>query len=157
MERRRVAVTGTGMITSVGLTRDDTWSAVKAGRIGISSITAFDASEFKVRFAGEIKEFDPAVAMDPKDARKADRYAQFAICAAEEALAQAQPGDVDPLRAGVIIASGIGGMITFEEQHTRLMELGATRVSPMFIPMMRCWYSLERIPVILIIWELRFQ
>lgn len=136
MDRRRVAITGVGMITSVGLNRDDTWNAIKAGTVGVSPITAFDTSDYKVRIAGEIKDFDPTVAMELKDARKADRYAQFAICAAEEALTQASPGDVDPLRAGVIIASGIGGMITFEDQHTRLIERGVTRVSPMFIPMM---------------------
>jgi beta-ketoacyl-acyl-carrier-protein synthase II len=74
--------------------------------------------------------------MDLKDARKADRYAQLAVCASAEAMAQANPGDVDPSRAGVVIGSGIGGMITFEEQHAKLIARGPTRVSPMFIPMM---------------------
>ncbi len=136
MDRRRVAITGAGMITSVGLNRDDCWNALKAGTVGVSEISAFDASEYKVRFAGEIKDFDPTTVMDPKEARKADRYAQFAICAAEEAIAQANVGEVDPLRAGVIIASGIGGMRTFEEQHGKLWDRGPSRVSPMFIPMM---------------------
>lgn len=75
-------------------------------------------------FAGEVKGFDPTVAMDLKDARKADRYAQFAVCAAAEAMAQAAPGDVDPERAGVLIGSGIGGFQTFEEQHAKLIEKG---------------------------------
>ena len=136
MERRRVAITGAGMITAVGKNRDDSWNALKAGTIGVSNIEAFDTTEYKVRFAGEIKDFDPLVAMDPKDVRKADRYAQLAICAAEEAVAHSAVGEVDPLRAGVIIASGIGGMMTFEEQHAKLVERGPSRVSPMFIPMM---------------------
>ncbi len=136
MERRRVAVTGIGMITAVGLDRESTWNALKDGRGGIAPITAFDTTEYKVAFAGEAKGFDPNTRMDPKDARKADRYAQFAVCAAAEAMDQAQPGDVDPVRAGVIIGSGIGGMLTFEEQHSKLVERGPSRVSPMFIPMM---------------------
>ncbi len=136
MERRRVAITGAGMITAVGKNRDDSWNALKAGTIGVSNIEAFDTTDYKVRFAGEIKDFDPLVAMDPKDVRKADRYAQLAICAAEEAVAHSAVGEVDPLRAGVIIASGIGGMMTFEEQHAKLVERGPSRVSPMFIPMM---------------------
>jgi len=136
MERRRVAVTGIGLITAVGKDRVSTWSALVEGRSGIAPITAFDTADYKVTFAGEVKDFDPTSAMDPKDARKADRYAQFAVCAAHEAMAQADPGEVDPVRAGVIIGSGIGGMLTFEEQHAKLMERGPSRVSPMFIPMM---------------------
>lgn len=136
MERRRVAVTGIGLITAVGKDRGSTWSALVEGRSGIAPVTAFDTADYKVTFAGEVKDFDPTSAMDPKDARKADRYAQFAVCAAAEAMAQADPGEVDPVRAGVIIGSGIGGMLTFEEQHSKLVERGPSRVSPMFIPMM---------------------
>jgi 3-oxoacyl-[acyl-carrier-protein] synthase II len=136
MERRRVVITGLGMITPLGLTRDATWRALLAGENGVGPITAFDVSDYKVQFAAEVKDFDPTVAMDPKDARKADRYAQFAVCAADEAVAQAAPGEIDPERAGVLIGSGIGGMITFEEQHAKLVERGPSRVSPLFIPMM---------------------
>jgi len=136
MERRRVAVTGIGMITAVGLSRQETWNNLISGTSGIAPITAFDTEGYKVTFAGEATGFDPSVAMDPKEARKADRFAQLAFCASAEAMAQADPGDIDPARAGVVIGSGIGGMITFEEQHAKLMERGPTRVSPMFIPMM---------------------
>lgn len=136
MDRRRVAITGAGMVTAVGKNRDDSWNALKAGKVGVSDIEAFDTTDYKVRFAGEIKGFDPLVAMDPKEVRKADRYAQLAIVAAQEAYDMADVGEVDPLRAGVIIASGIGGMMTFEEQHGKLVERGPSRVSPMFIPMM---------------------
>jgi len=124
------------MVTAVGKNRDDSWKALKAGTVGVSDIEAFDTTDYKVRFAGEIKGFDPLVAMDPKEVRKADRYAQLAIVAAQEAYDMADVGEVDPLRAGVIIASGIGGMMTFEEQHGKLVARGPSRVSPMFIPMM---------------------
>jgi len=124
------------MITAVGLTRDETWQALLAGSNGVGPITAFDTSDYKVNFAAEVKGFDPTVAMDPKDARKADRYAQLAVCASAEAMAQAAPGEIDPERAGVLIGSGIGGMATFEQQHSKLVERGPSRVSPFFIPMM---------------------
>ncbi len=136
MERRRVAITGIGLITSVGQTRDDTWQAMQAGRVGIGPIQAFDTEGYRSNFAAEVLDFDPTRAMDPKEARKADRYAQFAVCAAVEAMEQARPGEVDPYRAGVIIGSGIGGMLTFEQQHARLLQRGPGRVSPLFIPMM---------------------
>ena len=136
MERRRVVITGIGLVTPNGIGREKTWSAMIAGENGIGSITAFDAEGYRSTVAGEVKDFDPTVVMDPKDSRKADRYAQFAVCAAAEAMEQAQPGDVDPQRAGVVIGSGIGGMLTFEEQHSKLLDRGPNRVSPMFIPMM---------------------
>ncbi len=136
MERRRVAITGIGMITAVGLNRDETWNNLISGVSGIGPVTAFDTEGYKVTFAGEATGFDPTIAMELKDARKADRYAQLAVCASAEAMAQANPGDVEPSRAGVVIGSGIGGMITFEEQHAKLIARGPTRVSPMFIPMM---------------------
>ncbi len=136
MERRRVVITGIGLVTAVGNTRDATWAGLLAGRIGIGPIQAFDTEGYRTRFAAECLDFDPAVAMTPQEARKADRYAQFAICAAAEAMAQAEPGEVDPYRAGVVIGSGVGGMLTFEAQHARLLQRGPTRVSPLFIPMM---------------------
>jgi len=136
MDRRRVVITGIGLVTPVGNNRESTWESLIAGRQGIDKIKSFDTTGFRSDFAAEVLDFDPGVAMDPKEVRKADRYAQFAVVAAAEAMAQAEPGDVDLLRAGVVIGSGIGGMMTFEEQHSRLVERGPTRVSPMFIPMM---------------------
>ncbi|MBC8426250.1 beta-ketoacyl-ACP synthase II [bacterium] len=136
MERRRVVITGIGMITAVGLTREETWQGIITGRNGVAPIASFDTSEFKVNFGAEVKDFDPTVAMELKESRKADRYAQFAVCAAAEAVEQAAPGDIDPERAGVMIGSGIGGMLTFETQHGRLVARGPSRVSPLFIPMM---------------------
>ncbi len=137
MNLRKVVVTGAGMITSVGLDRETTWAAVTAGRGSVSTITSFDASEYRTQFAAQVHDFDPEKFMDPKEARKADRFCQFAIAAAQEALEQSGLGELDdPFRAGVIIASGIGGMHTFEDQHSKLVARGPRAVSPLFIPMM---------------------
>ncbi|MFH1845724.1 MAG: beta-ketoacyl-ACP synthase II [bacterium] len=136
MSQRRVVVTGLGMITAVGLDTPATWQALLAGHNGVDKIQSFPVDEYRTTFAAEVKGFDAATVMGPKDARKADRFCQFAVCAAEEAMAMAQPGEIDPQRAGVIIGSGIGGMITFETQHARLLNGGPRRVSPLFIPMM---------------------
>ena len=138
MSARKVVITGLGTINAVGKDRESTWSGLIEGRNGITTLENMDTEGFKVTFGGEIKDFDPTVAMDPKEARKADRYCQLAMVAAQEAMEQAgldAPTD-DPYRAGVIIGSGIGGMLTFEEQHSKLMSRGARGVSPMFIPMM---------------------
>ncbi len=137
MEFRKVVITGLGMINSVGNDRDSCWEALKAGKNGIGPIESFDTEDFKVKFAGEVKGFDPTIAMDLKESRKADRFCQFAMAAAVQAMDQADIREIsDPYRAGVIIGSGIGGMITFEQQHSKLINRGARGVSPMFIPMM---------------------
>ncbi|PIE76213.1 beta-ketoacyl-[acyl-carrier-protein] synthase II, partial [bacterium DOLJORAL78_65_58] len=125
------------MVTAVGNDRDTAWEALKAAQNGIGPIESFDTESFKVHFAGEVKGFDPHVCMDPKEARKADRFCQLAVGASVQAMDQADITEVeDPYRAGVIIGSGIGGMLTFEEQHSKLLNRGARGVSPMFIPMM---------------------
>ncbi len=137
MSLKRVVITGAGLVTAVGLTRDQTWDALLAGKNGVEPIKAFDTEAFRTHFAAEVDDFDPHVVMEPKEARKADRFSQFAMIAADEAMQQSGLGEIDdPLRAGVIVASGIGGMITFEEQHGRLVKSGPRRVSPLFIPMM---------------------
>ena len=137
MAERKVVITGLGTINAVGKDRESTWSGLIEGKNGITTLDNMDTEGFKVTFGGEIKDFDPGVAMDPKEARKADRYCQLAMVAAQEAMEQAGvPVPGDPYRAGVIIGSGIGGMLTFEEQHSRLINRGARGVSPMFIPMM---------------------
>ena len=137
MEQRNVVVTGIGLITAVGLDTETTWAAVKAGQGGVATIESMDVSDFSVQLAAEVKGFDPNAFMDPKDARKADRYSQLAIAASDQALKQAGLTEpADPFRVGCIIASGIGGMLTFEEQHARFVKRGQRGVSPMFIPMM---------------------
>jgi 3-oxoacyl-[acyl-carrier-protein] synthase II len=133
----KVVITGLGTVNAVGKDRESTWTGLVEGRNGISSLEGLDTTDFKVTFGGEIKDFDPSVAMDPKEARKADRYCQLAMVAAKEAMDQAGlDAPADPFRAGVIIGSGIGGMLTFEDQHSKLLNRGPRGVSPMFIPMM---------------------
>lgn len=137
MDGRKVVITGLGMVTSVGLDRDTSWKALLEGKNGIRKLESIDTEEYKVTFGGEARGFDPQVAMDAKEARKADRFCQLAMVAAVQAMGQSGLGEPeDPYRHGVIIGSGIGGMLTFEEQHSRLMNRGPRGVSPMFIPMM---------------------
>ena len=137
LEPRRVVITGLGMVNAVGLDRDTSWRGLVEGKNGVHKLDCLDTSEFKVTFGGQAWGFDPLVAMDAKEARKADRYCQLAMVAAQEAMEQSGLGEPeDPYRRGVIIGSGIGGMLTFEEQHSRLIDRGPRGVSPMFIPMM---------------------
>jgi 3-oxoacyl-[acyl-carrier-protein] synthase II len=119
------------------LTLSETWDQLLAGSSGAGPIERFDPSALDVRFACEVKGFDPQAYMDRKEAKRADRYAQYAIAAASMAIADAGYGDgfPDPDRAGVIIGSGIGGIATFEEQCKLYLERGPARVSPFFVPM----------------------
>ena len=133
----RVVVTGLGLVTPVGLDTDATWGALLAGRSGAAPITRFDASRFQVRFACEVKGFDPLQYMDRKEVRRLDLFAQFAIAASQQAVAQAGLEGQFPSadRTGVVIGSGIGGMQTFEEQCSLYVTKGPDRVSPFFVPM----------------------
>src|SRR3954453_14427298 len=136
--KRRVVVTGLGAITPVGNDVAATWRAIIEGKPGAAPITKFDASKFPVRFACEVKGFDPLQYMDRKEAKRADAYAQYAIAGAAQAMADAaltDPGMYDPDRVGVILGSGIGGLKSFEEQHDIYRERGASKISPFFIPM----------------------
>ncbi|HEV7993462.1 MAG TPA: beta-ketoacyl-ACP synthase II [Gemmatimonadaceae bacterium] len=135
--RRRVVVTGLGAVTPIGNDVATTWRALQAGVSGATSITKFDASKFPVRFACEVKDFDPLKTMDRKEAKRADQYAQYAVAAAVEAMADAglSQGSYDVDRTGVIVGSGIGGLKSFEEQHDVYRERGASKISPFFIPM----------------------
>src|SRR5215208_4959760 len=135
--RRRVVVTGLGAITPVGNDVATTWRALQAGVSGAQNITKFDASSFPVRFACEVKGFDPLKTMERKEAKRADLYAQYAVAASVEAMTDAglTPGGFDVDRTGVIIGSGIGGLKSFEEQHDVYRERGVSKISPFFIPM----------------------
>ena len=135
--RRRVVVTGLGAITPVGNDVATTWRALQAGVSGASGITKFDPSTFPVRFACEVKAFDPLKSMERKEAKRADLYTQYAVAASVEAMADAglAPGAYDVDRTGVIVGSGIGGLKSFEEQHDVYRERGASKISPFFIPM----------------------
>lgn len=137
-DMRRVVVTGQGVVSPVGIGTDVFWQALKGGASGIRTIDRFDVSEFPTRIAGLVTDFDPETYMDRRDARRMDRFVQFAVAGAVMAMEQAQlevTADVAP-RIGVYIGSGIGGLYTLEDQHRVLLERGPKRVSPFFIPMM---------------------
>jgi len=136
----RVVATGAGLITPVGKDVETTWSALLAGSNGVGPITHFDATAgFAVRFAAEVKDFDPVQYMERKEAKRMDRFAQLAMAAAQEAVrssgieSSAVPLDRD--RVGVLIGSGIGGISTFEDQARVMVEKGPSRISPFFVPM----------------------
>jgi 3-oxoacyl-[acyl-carrier-protein] synthase II len=135
--RRRVVVTGLGAVTPVGNDVATTWQALLAGTSGAADITRFDASKYSVRFACEVKQFDPLAYMERKEAKRADPYAHFAVAASMQAVADAgiTPGSVPSESMGVIIGSGIGGIRSFEDQHDVYRTLGPGKISPFFIPM----------------------
>ena len=137
--RRRVVVTGMGMVTPVGNDLQSTWEALKAGRSGGGPITQFDTTDFDVRFAAEVRNFEVDNYLDRKEAKRMDRFAQLAMAASQEAVTQAgladRPANVDFDRVGVVIGSGIGGIATFEEQTRVMLERGPKRISPFFVPM----------------------
>ena len=138
--RRRVVVTGMGVISPLGLTLDENWRSLCEGRSGADYINGFDAQGggFTTHFACEVKGFDPAARMNPKEARRMDRVIQFAVVAAQDAVEHAglaiTPENAE--RIGVIIGSGIGGLSTLEQQFQVLRERGPKKISPFLIPMM---------------------
>lgn len=135
---RRVVITGVGVITSLGTGGEKFWDSIKKGVCGIDKITRFDASEMNTQIAAEVKDFNPEDYIDKKEARRMDRYTQFAVSASKMAVKDANldTESIDKDRFGVIIGSGIGGLQTLEDQHTVLVTKGPGRVSPFFIPMM---------------------
>ena len=136
-ENRRVVVTGIGAITPLGNNVADTWAGMKNGKNGIAPITLFDTEKFKAKLAGEVKGFDPKEYLEVNEVLRTDRYAQFAVGAAQQAVEESGvEGTVMPERFAVIFGTGIGGISTFETEHTKLMEKGPRRVSPLFVPMM---------------------
>jgi 3-oxoacyl-[acyl-carrier-protein] synthase II len=135
---KRIVVTGVGAVTPVGIGKDAYWNALASGTSGVGNITLFDASGFDVKIAGEVKNFDASTYMDRREAKRADRFTQFAIAAAKEAVEDAGLviDSSNAERVGVLIGSGIGGLATLEEQIRILIEKGPNRVSPFLIPMM---------------------
>jgi 3-oxoacyl-[acyl-carrier-protein] synthase II len=137
--KHRVVVTGMGVVTSLGSDLTTLWNNLLAGKSGISQIEVFDTSEYTTKIAAEIKDFDPSVYIDKKDLRKMDRFVQFGVAASKMAVEDAGlviGENADPEKVGVVVGSGIGGLGTWEDQHTILMNKGPRRVSPFFIPMM---------------------
>jgi len=133
---RRVVVTGVGLLSPLGIGTDETWSAIREGRNGISRIEQFDASAFACRIAGEVKNFDPGRFIEKKEIKKMGRFIQFGIAASEFALAQSglKVDAQNAERVGVVIGSGIGGFEVIEREHRTLLEKGPSRISPFFIP-----------------------
>ena len=131
---RRVAVTGLGAVTPLGLDARSTWEGAVAGRSGIDWIRSFDASEYPVRIAAEVKEFDPVAVVGPKDARRLERNVVLAVAAAREAWSDSGVEDIDPARAGILVGSAIGGVTGVLAQNEVLAERGHARVSPWFLP-----------------------
>ena len=134
----RVVVTGIGLVTPVGLNSESTWNSLVEGRSGIDYISLFDAEGYESRIAGEVDNFDASAALGRKEAKRLDRFSQFACVAALEALEHAnlnmEKEDAD--RVGVLIGSGVGGIITISDQHKILLKRGPKRVSPFLVPMM---------------------
>lgn len=136
--KRRVVVTGMGAITPVGNDVATTWRSLIEGKSGTAPITKFDASTFPVKFAAEVKGFNPLEYMERKEAKRADPFTQYAVAGARQAMTDANlvnGNSIDPDRIGVIIGSGIGGLKSFEEQHDVYRERGVGKISPFFIPM----------------------
>ena len=133
---KRVVISGMGIISPIGNNIDTFWESLQNGKCGIDYITRFDTTDYKVKIAAEVKDFDPTKYMEKNEARKNDMYAQFAIAAASEAMQDSQLGEIDPTRFGVYVGSGIGGMQSFVASCETLSEKGPRRVSPFFIPMM---------------------
>lgn len=136
--KRRVAVTGLGVITPIGNGTEEFWNHIKKGQVGIGPITKFDASGYEVQLAAEVKNFDAKEWMDFKSAKRMELFSQYAVAAAKEAFADAgiHMEEEDPYRTGVVIGSGIGSLKTVEENYSRIHDKGPSRVHPLMVPMM---------------------
>jgi len=135
---KRVVITGIGVVSPIGNTKEEFWEAVKKGVCGVDYITRFDTTDYKCKIAAEVKDFDILKYTDKKEANKMDRYTQYAFAAALDAIEDSgiDMEKEDPWRVGVLTGTGIGGMETFVEEQTKLIERGPNRVSPFFVPMM---------------------
>lgn len=135
---RRVVVTGMGAVTPIGNSVEEFWNSVKQEKIGFAPITRFDTTDYKVKLAAEVKDFDPEQYMDKKTARRMEQFCQFAVAAAGEALADAgiDMEKEDPYRVGCAVGSGVGSLQALEREYGRLTEKGPSRVGPLFVPLM---------------------
>lgn len=136
--KRRVVITGLGVVHSLGTDIETFWNAIKQGKSGIKTITKFDTSEFSTKVGAQIDDFDVTQFIDKKEAKRMDLFTQYAVAASKQAIEMSgiDFASIDPYRAGVIIGSGIGGIETLEDNCRTLFEKGAKRVSPFFVPMM---------------------
>ena len=137
---RKVVVTGLGAITPIGKNVEEFWKGIKENKCGIAPITEFDTEKFKVKLAGEVKNYNPEEYFDKRSCKRLDKFSQFAIIASREAIKDSgiTPENTDMNRVGVVISSGIGGLSTIERENEHYIEKGPDRVSPMYIPMSIC-------------------
>lgn len=135
---RRVVVTGMGAVTPIGLNVDEFWNSIKSNKVGIDYITHFDTTDYKVKLAAEVKDFNAEEYMDFKSAKRMEKFSQYAVAAAKEALEDSglRLSDEDPYRIGVSIGSGIGSLQAMESNHKKLLEKGPSRINPLFVPLM---------------------
>ncbi|SKC87123.1 beta-ketoacyl-ACP synthase II [Maledivibacter halophilus] len=138
MSKRRVVITGIGVISPIGIGKENYWNALKKGVSGVDKITKFDVSDYTTQIAGEVKDFDPHDYFEKKEARRMDRFTQFAVAASKMALEDSKLNldKVNRERVGVSLGSGVGGIETLEKEYDKLNKKGPKRVSPFFIPMM---------------------
>jgi len=136
--RKRVVVTGIGVVTPIGNNTREFWEGLLEGRNGVDYITHFDPKDHDTKFAAEVKNFDPSPVLDSREVRRMDLFSQYAMVAAEEAVKDAglNMEQEDPNRVGVIFGSGIGGLFSFETEHRKMLERGVRRISPYFITQM---------------------
>ena len=136
--KRRVVVTGLGAVTPIGNTVEEFWNSVKDGKVGIDQITKFDTTEYKVKLAGEVKNFVAKERMDFKAAKRMEPFSQYAVAAAKEALEDSKidMSKEDPFRAGVIVGSGIGSLQVVESEYAKIEKRGPSRVNPLMVPLM---------------------
>ena len=136
--KRRVVVTGIGAVTPIGNDAESFWSAVKQGRTGFGPITAFDTTDYKVKLAAEVKDYNPELSMDKKAAKRMERFSQFAVTAAGEAIKNSglDIAAEDPYKVGCAIGSGVGSLQAIEKECGRLSEKGPSKVSPLLVPLM---------------------
>lgn len=136
--KRRVVITGLGAVTPIGNNVNEFWNSIKAGKVGIGPNTKMDTTDYKVKLAAEVKNFDAKEYMDPKSAKRMDEFSQYAVAAAKEALADSgiDMEKENPFKAGVIIGSGIGSLSQMETNHKKILEKGPSKVNPLLVPMM---------------------
>lgn len=136
--KRRVVITGLGAVTPIGNNVEEFWQGIKEGRVGIAPITKIDATEYKVKVAAEVKNFNPKDYMDPKSSKRMEAFSQYAVVAAKEALEDSKIDMTkeDLFRAGVIIGSGIGSLSQIETNYMKIVEKGPSKVNPLLVPMM---------------------
>ncbi len=151
MEKRRVVVTGMGAVTPLGIGVDETWGGMLEGKSGVGPITQFDPADFNTKIAGEVKGFDPALYIEAKEIKKMDRFIHLSIAASKMALEQSglKITDANSERIGVMVGSGMGGLIAIEKYHAIVLEKGPRKITPFFIPMLIVNLASGQISIIL--------